>query len=113
MLQNSTDFRDNAAPRGSALEIESVLLTHPDIKEVAVMGIDDEVYGEAVAALAALEDGASLSLEALRGWCKERVAPYKAPTKLRVIDEIPRNAMGKVNKKSLKSVFTEVEVEAP
>ena len=109
--RSSVDIIKNGGYKLSALEIESVLLTHPDIKEVAVMGIDDEVYGEAVAALAALEDGASLSLEALRGWCKERVAPYKAPTKLRVIDEIPRNAMGKVNKKSLKSVFTEVEAQ--
>ena len=52
-----------------------------------------------------LHEGAALELEALRAWGKERLAPYKVPTLLRVVPELPRNAMGKVRSPSLARLF--------
>ena len=72
---------------------------------MAVLGVDDDVYGEVVAAIVVVEDGTSLSLEELRLWCRERLASYKAPSILRIVNAIERNAMGKINKKLLKATL--------
>jgi len=89
----------------SALEIENHLLLHPDIGEVAVCGVEDPHYGELVGAVVVLKAGASLELEALRTWSSDQMADYKIPKRLVVLEAMPRNAMGKVNKKELVKVF--------
>lgn len=84
------------------------MLTHEAIREVAVLGVDDDVYGEVVAAIVVVEDGTSaeeLSVDELRLWCRERLASYKAPSIVRTVDAIERNAMGKINKKLLKATL--------
>ncbi|KAK4361909.1 hypothetical protein RND71_017150 [Anisodus tanguticus] len=96
----------------SALEIEAVLLEHPAISECCVLGLPDKDYGEVVCAIVvpdaelkrkrAEELKPALSLDELSDWAKERLAPYKIPSRLFVWDSLPRNAMGKVNKKELK-----------
>jgi fatty-acyl-CoA synthase len=86
-------------------EVEAVLYAHPAIAEVAVIGQPDEKWGEAVVAIAALKGGQSLTLEALRGWGTERLARYKLPTRLEVIDVLPRNPAGKVLKFELRDRF--------
>ena len=86
-------------------EIESILYGHPSILEVAVIGLPDEKWGEAVTAIAVLEEGASLDLEALRAFAGESLARYKLPTELRFIDILPRNPAGKVQKFKLKEQF--------
>jgi malonyl-CoA/methylmalonyl-CoA synthetase len=87
----------------SALEIEAHLLEHPRIGEAAVVGLPDEAYGQVVAAvLAPKASGEALpTLAELRVWARDVMAPYKVPAQLRTVDAIPRNAMGKVNKKEL------------
>jgi malonyl-CoA/methylmalonyl-CoA synthetase len=90
----------------SALEIEAHLLEHPAIGEAAVVGLPDEAYGQVVAAvLAGKGDAPPPSLAELRVWARDVLAPYKVPSQLRVVDAIPRNAMGKVNKKELAKMF--------
>jgi malonyl-CoA/methylmalonyl-CoA synthetase len=90
----------------SALEIEAHLLEHPAIGEAAVVGLPDEAYGQVVAAvLAGKGDAPPPSLAELRVWARDVLAPYKVPSQLRVVDAIPRNAMGKVNKKELAKFF--------
>ncbi len=87
----------------SALEIEAHLLEHERIGEAAVVGLPDEAYGQIVAAVLAPKTAgeAPPSLAELRVWARDVMAPYKVPTQLRVVEAIPRNAMGKVNKKEL------------
>ncbi|XP_070053860.1 probable CoA ligase CCL8 isoform X1 [Nicotiana tomentosiformis] len=96
----------------SALEIEAVLLEHPAISECCVLGLPDKDYGEVVCAIVIPDPELkrkrdeelkpALSLQELSDWAKERLAPYKIPSRLFVWDSLPRNAMGKVNKKELK-----------
>ncbi|KAF2952403.1 probable CoA ligase CCL8 isoform X2 [Oryza sativa Japonica Group] len=99
----------------SALEIESVLLQHEIVLECAVLGLPDEAYGEIICAIivpkedskkrAELDSKPALTLEALTSWSKDKLAPYKIPTRLYLWDSLPRNAMGKVNKKELKKLL--------
>ena len=86
-------------------EIEATLYAHPAIAEVAVIGEPNEKWGESVTAIAALKPGTSLDLETLRAWATERLARYKLPTRLEIIDALPRNPAGKVLKFELRSRF--------
>ncbi|HKA05482.1 MAG TPA: long-chain fatty acid--CoA ligase [Acidimicrobiales bacterium] len=86
-------------------EVESVLYEHPAVAEVAVIGLPDERWGEAVAAVVALAPDASLDLEDLRAFASERLARYKLPTRLELIDALPRNPAGKVLKFELRTRF--------
>jgi len=103
--RNSVDIIKHGGYKLSALEIENHLLLHPDIGEVAVCGVEDPHYGELVGAVVVLKAGASLELEALRTWSSDQMADYKIPKRLVVLEAMPRNAMGKVNKKELVKVF--------
>jgi len=99
--RSSVDIIKTGGYKVSALEIEEVLLTHPGIKECAVVGVADETWGERVCAALVLKAGETLSLEDLRGWAKEHLAVYKIPSRIAVFGTLPRNAMGKVVKPEL------------
>ncbi len=86
-------------------EVESVLYDHPAIVEVAVIGVADERWGEAVTAVAVVKEGEELTLDGLRDFATDKLARYKLPTKLEVVDVIPRNASGKVLKRELRVRF--------
>lgn len=83
-------------------EVESALYKHESIAEVAVIGLSDEKWGEAVTAVVALHDGHELTLEELRSFAKPMLAKYKLPLRLHVVDALPRNPAGKVLKFVLK-----------
>jgi malonyl-CoA/methylmalonyl-CoA synthetase len=100
--RTSTDVLKSGGYKLSALEIEEALRAHPAIAEVAVIGLPDATWGDRVTACVVLRPGQALTLEELRGWARERLAPYKLPRELRVLAELPRNAMGKVQKGKLK-----------
>jgi fatty-acyl-CoA synthase len=86
-------------------EVESVLYDHPAVAEIAVIGLPDEQWGEAVVAVAALKRGANLELEELRTFATERLARYKLPRRLEIVDALPRNPAGKVLKFELRAKF--------
>ncbi len=88
-------------------EVESVLYRHDSIAEVAVIGLPDEKWGEAVTAVVALHEGQSLTLEELREFAKPLLAKYKLPLKLHEVDALPRNPAGKVLKFVLKEQLAE------
>jgi malonyl-CoA/methylmalonyl-CoA synthetase len=103
--RKSTDIIKTGGYKVSALEIEEVLRTHPAIKECAVIGIEDPEWGERVGAALILQRGEDLTLEELRTWGKRRLAPYKVPTRVVIVDDLPRNPLGKVTKILLKKLF--------
>lgn len=106
----SVDIIKTGGYKVSALEIEEVLRTHPAIQECAVVGIPDLEWGERVCAALVLQKeelytNQDLSLEAFRSWAKERLAVYKVPTRILAVEELPRNAMGKVTKPAVLDLF--------
>jgi len=105
--RTSVDIIKSGGYKISALDIERHLLTHPDILDVAVVGLPDQTWGQKIAAVIVLrKDADDLTIEQLRDWCKDRMPRYSTPTELRILQEMPRNVMGKVNKKDLmKKVF--------
>lgn len=101
----SVDIIKSGGYKLSALEIEAVLLQHPMIKECAVIGHLDDTWGEVVAAAVVLEEEESLHLDSLRDDCRDKLSNYKLPKKLRIVESLPRNAMGKVTKPAIKNLF--------
>ncbi len=79
-------------------EVEAVLLDHPDVAEVACVGVIDVDLGERLVADVVWKPGATLAMEALDAWARQRLAPYKTPRAWRTVSSLPRNAMGKVDK---------------
>jgi len=104
--RTSTDIIKCGGYKLSALEIEAHLLQHSAIGEVAVLGLPDDVYGEIVVAVCAPAPNRTLpTLQELNEWAREHMAAYKLPKQLHKMTEIPRNAMGKVNKKALRAML--------
>jgi fatty-acyl-CoA synthase len=84
-------------------EVEETLHGHPDVADVAVVGVEDEKFGQALVAHVVLRDGASVNEDDLRGHVKKHLAGYKVPRQVVVHDELPRNETGKVLKRELTS----------
>lgn len=104
--RTSVDIIKSGGYKISALDIERQLLEHENILEVAVLGVHDEIWGQRVAAVIALKNNElNLTVEDLKQWAKELMPLYHIPTLVKLVSEIPKNAMGKVNKKSLLKLF--------
>ena len=86
-------------------EVENVLSAHPAIADVAVIGAPHELWGETPVAVAVLAPVAAPTLDELREWGTGRLARYKLPTVLQVVDGLPRNASGKVMKTALRREY--------
>jgi long-chain acyl-CoA synthetase len=87
----------NVYPR----EVEEALYAHPDVLEAAVIGVAHESLGEEVAAVVVLRPGAAASPNELQEWTKGRVAAYKYPRRIVVVDELPRGPTGKILKRAI------------
>jgi long-chain acyl-CoA synthetase len=87
----------NVYPR----EIEEVLYEHPDVREVAVVGVPHDDLGEEVGAAVALKEGAEASEDDLRSYVKEQVAAYKYPRRIWFVDELPKGPTGKILKREV------------
>ena len=91
----------NVYPR----EIDEVLYTHPDISEVAAVGVADEYRGEVVRACVTLRDGASTTSDELLEFCRQELAKYKVPAKIDILDEIPKTTVGKIDKSAVRELL--------
>ena len=103
--RTNIDILKTGGHKVSALEIEETLREHPAITECAVVGVPDPEWGERVAAALVLREGSGLDLEGLRTWAKHRLAAHKVPSRLLLLEALPRNAMGKVTKPAVKALF--------
>jgi len=83
-------------------EVERVLVEHPSVNACAVIGCPDSEWGEKVTAVVVLNKGESVTGEELIRFCREKLAPYKSPKSIVFRDDLPRNAMGKVQKAELR-----------
>jgi malonyl-CoA/methylmalonyl-CoA synthetase len=101
--RTSVDILKSGGYKLSALEIEEVLREHAAVSEVAVVGLPDAMWGERVVACVVARAGleSACTEDALRGFAKERLAPYKVPKQVVVMSDLPRNAVGKVIKPAL------------
>ena len=86
----------------SATDVEAVLLEHPGVREAAVVGVPHTVLGEDVGAFVVRRPDATCTVDELTTFCTERLADYKRPRHLWFVDELPRNATGKVMKHTLR-----------
>lgn len=87
-----------------------MLRTHPAIEECAVVGQADPEWGERVCAALILRSGERITLGELRDWGNTRLAPYKVPSRIMILDELPRNPLGKVTKPPLRQLFESASV---
>jgi malonyl-CoA/methylmalonyl-CoA synthetase len=101
----SVDIIKSGGEKVSALEVEEVLRTHPDIADCAVVGVPDEEWGERVCAAVVPRHNTTLDPLTLRQWGKQRLAPAKVPSRYALVESLPRNAMGKVTKPDIKRMF--------
>jgi malonyl-CoA/methylmalonyl-CoA synthetase len=103
--RTNVDILKTGGHKVSALEIEEALREHPAVAECAVVGVPDPEWGERVAAAVVLNDGDALDLSSFRAWAKELLAAHKLPSRLLVLEALPRNAVGKVMKPALAALF--------
>jgi fatty-acyl-CoA synthase len=94
---------ENVYPR----EIEEFLYSHPDVADVQVVGLPDERYGEEAAAFVIVREGATIDGEEVREFCRGRIAHYKVPRYVLVVDEFPMTVTGKVQKFKLRDAAIE------
>lgn len=84
-------------------EAEQALVTHPDVADVACIGLPDAEMGERLVAIVQPKPGATPDPAELQAWARRTIAGYKSPREIRLVDEVPRNPMGKIDKKALKA----------
>lgn len=89
------------------VEVERVLIEHDAVTDVAVIGVPDDKWGETVMAVIVAESDSSPDPQALIAFCRERLAGYKTPKHVEIVDELPRNATGKLLKRTLRQRFLE------
>jgi acyl-CoA synthetase (AMP-forming)/AMP-acid ligase II len=91
----------------SSIEVEGAIFSHPDVAEVAVIGVPDEKWGESVLALVVLRDGALLNADELIAYTKSKLAGYKCPKRVEFRSELSRTATGKLQKFKLRAPYWE------
>ncbi|XP_034880490.1 malonate--CoA ligase ACSF3, mitochondrial isoform X2 [Mirounga leonina] len=111
--RTSVDIIKSGGYKVSALEVERLLLTHPSITDVAVIGVPDMTWGQRLTAVVTLQEGHSLSHRELKEWARGVLAPYAVPSEFLLVEEIPRNQMGKINKRDLVRQFYPGDQGAP
>jgi acyl-CoA synthetase (AMP-forming)/AMP-acid ligase II len=87
------------------VEVENAIAQHEAVQDVAVIGVPDDKFGEALLAFVVTKSGAKLTIEQLIEFCRDKIAGYKIPRQMELVDELPRNPSGKILKKILRKPF--------
>ncbi len=98
IMDRIKDMINRGGEKIFCVEVEEVLCSHPGVLEAAVLGVPDPVYGEAVKACVVPRPGARVEAEEIRAWVRERLAKFKVPRDVTVLEALPRNPNGKVVK---------------
>jgi acyl-CoA synthetase (AMP-forming)/AMP-acid ligase II len=88
-------------------EVENAIFGHPDVADVAVIGVPDEKWGEAVKAVVVPKPGCAADAASIIAWARERVAGYKAPKTVDFVSVIPRTITGKILRRELRKPYWE------
>ncbi|GAB16642.1 fatty-acid--CoA ligase [Gordonia effusa NBRC 100432] len=102
LLDRKKDMITSAGYKVWPREVEDVLYRHPDVAEVAVVGVPDEVRGESVTAFVALEPGRTADVDALMAYAREQLAAYKRPRRIVLTDALPKTTSGKILRRALR-----------
>lgn len=100
-----SDIIKSGANRISPTEIEDVIIAHPDVEEVAVVGVEDDLLGQVIAAAVVIVPGRSLDVRQLKKHCLDNLASYKVPRHIRAFDALPKTASGKIQRHTLTQQF--------
>jgi len=109
--RSSVDILKTGGEKISALEIEDVLRSCAGVLDCAVVGVPDADWGDRVCAAVVCEPAHTLDVSALRSFARDRLAPYKVPKEILLVDALPRNAMGKVTKPTVRELFHGHDIE--
>ena len=102
VMDRLKDMINRGGEKIYCVEVEDVLCSHAAVLEAAVVGVPDAVYGEAVKACVVARAGATVDPDELRRWVGARLAKFKVPREIAVVDALPRNPNGKVIKSALR-----------
>ena len=94
-------------------EVETVLNRHPDVLEVAVIGVFDEIYGEKVIAVAMAKSEADLAQDELIDFCRDKIGGYKIPKEIHIVESLPKSALGKTLKTELRKKYSRYDGTVP
>ena len=86
-------------------EIEDVIVIHPKVKEVAVIGVPDEKWGEAIKAVVVPKKGEQISETEIIDYCRDHMASFKKPKSVDIVEKLPRNPYGKIQKTELRDSY--------
>ena len=102
ILDRKKDMINRGGEKIFSLEVENLIFKYPKVMEVAVVGVPDRVFGEAVKAVIALKQGETATDEEIRKFCAEHLADFKVPKFVEFVVSLPRNPAGKVVKAELR-----------
>jgi acyl-CoA synthetase (AMP-forming)/AMP-acid ligase II len=105
LVDRSVDVINSGGINVYSTEVENAILTHPGVLECAVIGVPDPDWGEAVTALVVLREPGDVRAEDIVEHCRGHLASYKKPRRVEVVGSLPRNAMGKLDKKALREPY--------
>ena len=105
IVDRKKDMINTGGENVSSREVEEILYGHPAVSEVAVVGVADAKWIEAVCAVVVRRDGATVTADDLIGFARERIAPFKVPKQIVFLDSLPKNPTGKILKRELRSML--------
>jgi long-chain acyl-CoA synthetase len=106
IVDRKKDMINRGGEKIYSIEVENILYCHPAIKEVALIGVPDSIYGEVGKAIISLNKGYDLTVEEVKKWVSERLAKFKVPQYVEFIDKMPHTNNGKVSKTMIKKLYS-------